>query len=441
MLKTLHGIKTLFVARNSIARKAGLKKGDFILSVNGETIGDDLDFRFYSAQPELTACVLRANKKLFIRMDRPNGEDLGARFKERPIRRCCNNCIFCFIDQMPSGLRKSLYIKDEDYRYSFTNGNYLTLSSATPYQLGHIVELGLSPLFISVHATDVSVRGRMLGNSRAFDIMEQLRFLENNDVCFHTQIVVCPGINDGHVLSRTLRDLLTLKMGLLSIAVVPVGITRHRKVSLRPVAKADAMAICKNVGNLSDNDFRLTGTRKIFLADEFFIKAGAPVPENGYYEDYPQIENGVGLIRRLVIDWKSLKKKIIAKSVQTKNAKKRFAHKKYLVLTSVSALTFVKTIMWEMERMFSGVGIDVMAVKNDFFGESVTVAGLLTAYDIIKSAKPIAQSYTAIFIPAVMFNTHGYTMDGYSKARIEKQVGARIEVAANMEEMMGKIEK
>ena len=436
MIKTLKGIKTVSVTRSGIACKAGLRRGDVVLTVNGEPINDELDFRFYSARPEVNILALRGKTDLKIFVERTRGEDLGIRFRDRPIARCCNKCIFCFVDQMPAGLRKSLYIKDEDYRYSFSNGNYVTLSVATPGQLGHIAELGLSPMYVSVHATDVNVRNRMLGNPRAFDIMKQLRFLEKNDVRFHTQIVVCPGINDGRALVQTIRDLLSFKKGLLSIAVVPVGLTRYRKIPLQLVTRTDAEAICKEVGTLSDLDFKSTGKRRIFLADEFFIKAGAPIPAGSYYEDYPQIENGVGLIRQLLVEWKSLKNCIITESEIKNLGKKRPAFKKYLVLTSESAFIYVNTIMREMGPMISGVRIDVIAVVNTFFGESVTVAGLLTAHDIIISAKPIAQAYKAIFIPAVMFNIQGHTLDGYSKARIEKQVGARVEAMANFGEMV-----
>jgi Fe-S oxidoreductase, related to NifB/MoaA family len=441
MLKELHGIKVLSVARNGAAYKAGLRRGDIVLYVNGETIGDGLDFRFYSSRPDVNVLVRRKNKKISFPIRRANGVDLGslgARFKDRPIRRCCNRCIFCFIDQMPAGLRKSLYIKDEDYRYSFTNGNYLTLSRATGRQLSHIIELGLSPLYVSVHATDASVRKRMLGNPLAIDIMDQLRFLEKNDVRFHTQVVVCPGINDGQVLAHTIRDLLTLKNGLLSIAVVPVGLTRHRKIPLQPVTRSHAEEICRDVGDMSDSDKKKTGKRRIFLADELFIKAQAPIPANGYYEEYPQIENGVGLIRQMLIEWKTLKKRITAQKSTKNKTSKSINKKKYLVLTSVSAFSYIQSIIHEMVEI-TGIPIDVIAVKNTFFGDSVTVAGLLTARDVIKSSKPIVGSYSAVFIPAVMFNMHGHTMDGYSKARIENQVGARIEVMANLQELIGKL--
>ncbi|MGB7570012.1 MAG: DUF512 domain-containing protein [Chitinivibrionales bacterium] len=438
MPKTLPGIKAICVGRNSIAYNAGLRKGDIVLSVNGEPIGDDLDFRFYSSRSQVQLLIVRDNNRLAISMERKNGKDLGASFRDRPVRQCCNKCVFCFIDQMPPGLRKSLYIKDEDYRYSFANGNYLTLSRATRGQLRHIIELGLSPLYVSVHATDTGIRKRMLGNPRAIDIMAQLRFLEKNDVRFHTQIVVCPGINDGRVLSRTIEDLLTLEKGLLSIAVVPVGLTRHRKIPLQPVTRANAMEICRDVGRLSDLDFQLIGKRRVFLADEFFIMAEKPIPSNRYYEDYPQIENGVGLIRQLLVEWKMLKKDFTGQRTKKINATNLFQRKKYLVLTSVSAFKYMNRIMREMAIIFSGIRIDVLAVVNTFFGESVTVAGLLTAHDVIESSKPIAGSYATIFIPDVMFNIKGHTMDGYSIARIEEQVGARIEAVANLPEMVSK---
>ena len=444
MIKTSKGITTVSLTPGGIAGKAGLRRGDVVLSVNGEAVNDELDFRFYSAQPEVNVLVARNKKELIISMERTSGEDLGSlgiSFRDRPIARCCNKCIFCFVDQMPPGLRKSLYVKDEDYRYSFSNGNYVTLSGAAPGQLGHIAELGLSPMYVSVHATDVNVRNRMLGNPRAFDIMEQLRFLEKNDVRFHTQIVICPGINDGRALVQTIRDLLSFKKGLLSIAVVPVGITRHRKIPLQPVTRTDAKAICKEVGALSDLDFKSTGKRRIFLADEFFIKAEKPVPSNSYYEDYPQIENGVGLIRQLLKDWQAIKKNINVQGSKKKIPKKSFRGKKYLVLTSESAFLYINSIIRKMGPMFPGVRIDVIAVVNTFFGESVTVAGLLTAHDIIKSTKPIARKYDAIFIPAVMFNIRGYTMDGYSMARIEKKVGARVEVVPDLKEIFNRLEK
>jgi len=435
MLKTPAGIKIISVVSNGIAFNAGLRKGDIILSVNGEPVNDDLDFRFFSAGRDVNALVKRQRSRFSLSMERASGKDLGIRFKDRPIRRCCNKCIFCFIDQMPPGLRKSLYIKDEDYRYSFTNGNYLTLSRATAVQLGHIVEMGLTPLFVSVHATDASVRRFMLGNPRAFDIIEQLRFLENNDVRFHTQIVVCPGINDGPVLTRSIKDLLSFKKGLLSIAVVPVGITKHRKIPLQPMTVDDARAICNTVGEISDRDCARVGIRRVFLADEFFIKAAKPIPPAKYYEDFPQLENGVGLIRQLLEEWKSLKRRCNDRAILA-FCRSHQKKKRYLVITSASAFAYITLIMREMEKVLPAVCIETVLVRNAFLGESVTVAGLLTAHDLIATVKPIARSFKKIFIPSVMFNIRGYTMDGFSKERLEKQIKTRIEVISDLSEMI-----
>jgi NifB/MoaA-like Fe-S oxidoreductase len=275
----------------------------------------------------------------------------------------------------------------------------------------------------------------MLGNPRAFDIIEQLRFLENNDVRFHTQIVVCPGINDGPVLTRSIKDLLSFKKGLLSIAVVPVGITKHRKIPLQPMTVDGARAICNSVGEISDRDYARAGIRRVFLADEFFIKAQKRIPPSKYYEDYPQIENGVGLISQLLQEWKSLKRRCKDRPISARspgNQKK----KRYLVITSASAFAYIASIMREMEKVLPAVCIETVLVRNVFFGESVTVAGLLTAHDIIATVKPIARSFQKIFIPSVMFNIRGYTMDGFSKARLEKQIKARIEVISDLSEMI-----
>ena len=294
------GLHIRFVKHGSPAYKAGLRKGDSIVSVNGERVNDGLEFGFFSARSRATIQAIRGNTRIVCIMLRPSGKAAGVLFREKPILRCGNRCIFCFIDQMPPGFRKSLYVKDEDYRHSFTNGNYITLSHTPRSRLLRIARLGLSPLYVSVHASDSGVRRRMLGNPIAFDIMKQLRFLERRAVRFHTQVVVCPGINDGRVLRKTIQDLLTLKAGLLSIAVVPVGLTRHRKTPLVPVNRADALYICREVSRISDRHAAVEGRRRVFCADEFFIKAKLPIPPKKYYEDYPQIENGVGLVRRIL---------------------------------------------------------------------------------------------------------------------------------------------
>jgi putative radical SAM enzyme (TIGR03279 family) len=432
MKQTPSGLLITSVKPGFPAFKAGLRTGDVVVSVDNNRVSDKLEFGFFSAQSETKIVTLRQNVKTVHTMLRPHGSEAGIRFRDAKVMRCGNKCIFCFIDQMPPGLRKSLYVKDEDYRHSFTNGNYITLSRIPEARLRRIAQLGLSPLYISVHATDPAVRNLMLGTKASFDIMGQLRFLEQNDIRVHTQIVVCPGINDKEVLTQTIRDLLSLGEGLLSIAVVPVGLTRHRSIPLAAVTKPDALALCRQIAAISDQRARQEGTRRIFCADELFIKAGLPIPPKKYYEEYPQIENGVGLIRQLLEEWREIKKCLIRQEGVTPLKK---ASGPWLIITSKSAFGFVKKIFDELHTLRPSLAIDVSEVRNCFFGESVTVAGLMSAADVIRTVKAAGCGYRYVFLPAVMFNTHGHTLDGYSKQRIEKKLGLRVKVAYALKEV------
>jgi putative radical SAM enzyme (TIGR03279 family) len=290
----------------------------------------------------------------------------------------------------------------------------VTLTRTTHEDLQRIVELGLSPLYVSVHVTDPVLRKKMLGCGRAFDIMEQLTFLENNYIRFHTQIVVCPGINDGAVLKKTIADLLSLGEGLLSIAVVPVGLTSHRKVPLAPVTSEIARDLCRDVGELSEKDAVSAGFRRIFLADELFIKAGLSIPPARYYEEYPQIENGVGLVRQLLDEWKKTRRALVTSGTFAVHDKKRH----WAWVTSHSAYAFIQKIADSLCKLQPHLTVDVIPATNYFFGESVTVAGLLTAKDVIKAVKSRGIRYDKVIVPAVMFNIRGSTLDGYSLSRI-----------------------
>ena len=376
----LSGLIVTLLPSSSPLYRAGLRKGDRVLAVSGEPVGDELDFRFYAASPEFQIDFDRRGKQHTILVERDSGAGLEVEFRPERIRRCANRCIFCFIDQMPPGLRSRLYIKDEDLTLSFINGNYVTLANATSADLEKILRLGLSPLFISVHATDPTIRAVMLGNRRARPIMEQLSLLAGEGVALHTQIVVCPGYNDGTVLARTIRDLLSLGPNLLSVAVVPVGLTRFRRVPLVPVDRSIAASVCAMVSRLSDRDQKRSGIRRAFLADEFFLKAGLAIPEAHYYEEYPQIENGVGLIRQLLDGWKKAKRR----SLGTRTLQKP---KRYLLATALSALPFLERIAADVSKRRPGISITVEAVKNRFFGESVSVAGLLTAKDVLQAIR------------------------------------------------------
>jgi putative radical SAM enzyme (TIGR03279 family) len=403
------------VVRDSPAYRGGLRRGDRIVAINGEPVRDDLDVGFLGAAPELAVAALRRGAPVSATIRREYGELIGLEIAPPPLRQCVNRCLFCFIDQLPGGLRKNLSVKDEDYRHSFLNGSYITLTSLDTNDMRRIVDMGLSPLYISVHATDPAVRVRLLRNRRAGDILDRLRFLEANGVCFHAQIVVCPGINDGATLERTVDELLAFE-SLLSLAIVPVGLTRFHREGLSPVEPAQARTICGWAGAISDRDAAGTGVRRLFCADELFIRAGLPIPPRSYYEEYPQIENGVGLVRQLFDDW--------AKTARRLRASRAATQGRALLLTSVSAEPYVRKLAGMVQKRLAGWRLTVRAVENRFFGQSVTVAGLLTARDVIRAARAARGGFERVIAPAAMFNYRGYTLDGYSIARLSRAIGA-----------------
>ncbi len=434
------GLKIRKLNPDSFLFQMGLRPGDRILAVNGQDVIDELDFYFYAAESYLELEVERRGRLGIFELERPMGCSMEVDFHEKPINKCTNRCIFCFIDQMPKGLRSSLYIKDEDFKHSFLNGNYVTLSSATQQDLERIVHIGLSPLFISVHATDPAVRAKMLRNRKAPSILEQLKYLSDHAICFHTQIVVCPGFNDGEILLQTINDLLKFGKSLLSIAVVPVGLTRFRKEKLLPVSESKAVEICDQVSLVSDLHAKQDGMRRIFLADEFFIRAGKPIPPVSYYEEYPQIENGVGLIRLFLQSQVRLKRKLLSSRGKVdKNGARN------LVVTASSAFPFIKRAVEQLSSLLMA-DYETVCVQNRYFGTSVTVAGLLTASDVITAVRERLRNChcSAVFLPCVMFNHNGSTLDGYSAERISRllklpvKVVSSLEEVAELEEMEGK---
>jgi len=428
-------LRVLSVDAGTAAKNSGMKRGDVVVSVNGRPISDEFDFRFNAACEVSRVTVRRAGEQKLLVLRRAPNAMLGVHFVQRPLSRCANRCVFCFIDQMPKGLRKSLYVKDEDLGHSFTNGNYVTLSATSYEELERVAGIGLSPLFISVHATDNTVRRRMLGNRCAFDVMDQLRYLAKNDVSFHTQIVVCPGYNDRKVLRQSVRDLLSLSSGLLSIAIVPVGLTQFRRLPLSPVTGPDARAIMTTVSALGDADKRKHGSRRVFCADELFIKAGRSMPPTAYYEDYPQIENGVGLVRQLLDEWRIVRRTLMPSRSVLRQRLQRF-ETRILLITSHSAAGYLDRIAKHINRLKPGVIVETCPVENEFFGRRVTVAGLLTGRDIIRTVRRRKGRRDRIMVPAVTFNYRGFTLDGWSAKRLEKELGTPLSVIGSLDTLV-----
>ena len=430
-----YGVTVRYVSRGSSFFRGGVREGDRIVAINGEPLFSELDFHYFAADHLLQVEIKRRHTTLEVEVERLEGDFTGVELVEQPIQRCTNRCVFCFIDQMPPGLRKSLYIKDEDIRLSLVNGNYVTMSNFSQQDLENIVRIGLSPLYISVHTTNTGLRCRMLRNRKCPSVMEQLAFLAEYGTRFHTQIVVCPSYNDGDELKKTVRDLQRLGDALLSVAVVPVGLTRFRKIFLPPVDRKTALSACRMISRISDRSAVKDGFRKIFLSDEFFIKAQLPIPELEYYEDFPQIENGVGLVRQLFSSWNCTKSELRRRR---NRSGRKIKGKRILVGTSVSAYPYIEEICKEIRVCFSDTTIEVLPVINRFFGESVTVAGLLTASDIISEIKKKIRyvSFDEVVLPSVILNFAGYTLDGFSSARMEKTAGISLRLVNSIEELI-----
>ncbi len=352
---------------------AGLKPGDRLLSVNGHELRDCVDYQFFSSEKRLTMVVQRSDgSRRTLKLTKAPDDMLGISFPPFPIRRCRNKCIFCFVDQMPHGCRKSLSVKDDDYRASFLFGNYITLSNLQDDDWERIFSQRLSPLYLSVHATEPELRAFLLGNKRAPDILDVIGRLAAGGIRVHAQLVLCPGINDGTHLERTVSDLASFFPAVQSIAAVPVGITAYREglFPLRSYRLGEARAVITKLESMGKKYRKRLGTRLVFPSDEFYIKAKSPFPPVSFYEDFPQMENGVGMVANF------------HREARRTRLPRRLPSR---TITAVSGASFSPILRRELERVNSipGVSVRVVSARNLFFGESVTVSGLLTGSDIL----------------------------------------------------------
>lgn len=367
----------------SPASNAGIQKGDTIISINGHKIGDLIDYLFYADGERFDVMVLRKDKKFSTVIEWGDYPDIGITLKHFKIKTCNNRCIFCFVNQLPKGLRRSLYIKDEDYRMSFLYGNYITLANITPKEKRRIVEQCLSPLYISVHSTNRELRNKLLGNPKAPDVLEDIRFFKDHRIKMHCQIVLCPDYNDGEELKRTINDLYKFYPHVASIAVVPVGLTAHRKnrETLRPVEKEDALKAIEIIEQFQKRFKKKHGDNIVYGADELYIKADVEFPPLRDYGDLPQIENGIGMVPLFMSQARSIISKISKKQLSL-DTKRRSVE--FLTFTGIS---FYPYLRWFIDKLVekTDIKLRVYPVENHFFGSSVTVTGLLTGRDVIKT--------------------------------------------------------
>lgn len=370
------------VLPGSIAEEAGIEKGDKLLTINGEPVYDIFDYRYLSAEEELLLELQKSDGEIWeIEIEKDQYEDLGIEFECPMIedaKSCTNKCIFCFIDQLPNGMRESLYFKDDDSRLSFLTGNYVTLTNMSDRQLERVIKYKMSPVNISVHTTNPDLRVFMLNNKFAGEIIKKVRMLTDGGILVNCQIVLCRNINDKDELDKTIFDLATLHPKIGSISVVPVGITKYRDslYKLEPYDKKSSIEVISQITKWQERFLEEYGTRLVYAADEFYIMSGMDLPGYKEYEDFPQIENGVGLMAQFIQEFfEYLDNPDISLQIKSE--------KTISVATGALAYSYIRRLSDFIAGRINGLKINVYEIKNCFFGENVTVAGLLTGTDIM----------------------------------------------------------
>ncbi len=371
------------VLPESIAEQLGIRAGDALVSINGESVVDWIDYEAFCCTEQMNLVIRRGNEEIEYELEKDEYEPLGLQFETQlmsPLRSCANKCMFCFVDQLPKDVRPSLRVKDDDWRMSLMMGSFVTLTNVSDKELDRIIARRAAPLYISVHATDGALRAKMLGTPLASKIMSQLNKLKAAGLTFHAQAVLCPGINDGEQLKKTVEQLAALHPACQSLALVPVGLTGHRDglCPLRKFNKSEARTVVESVAKWQDKYLKKLGTSFVSASDEFYVQAGVRIPADERYEDYPQIENGVGLMRLLETEME----------YAFEDADLSTARPARLVIaTGTSVAPFMKGLMRRFE--IPGVEVQVIPIENHFFGESVTVSGLLTGSDLIRELEGI----------------------------------------------------
>jgi len=411
-MPTEKGVCISSVVPDSLAEKSGFLPGDTLLSINSHKLRDPIDFMFFATHEKLDCDIKRGGKKITIHAKRTGSGDFGLLLKPFKVMICKNNCIFCFVKQLPKGMRKTLYIKDEDYRLSFLYGNYITLSNLTKEDKKRIIEQRLSPLYISVHATNNEIRNNLLGNPKAPDIMKELKFLSENKIRFNIQIVLCPDYNDGAKLKRTLSDLYRFYPYALSIAVVPIGMTRYKRHSIRPMEKTDAKRALEIIEFYQKRFKKKYGTLVAYGSDELYLKAGVQFPPLKEYGNLHQLENGVGMVPLFLNKAKKLK---LPKVLKHK--------KKFLTFTGMSFYPFLKKYTVQLFGRENINTLDVIPVENNFFGTSVTVSGLLTGRDVMKALFDNVEGHDMILVPDVVLNEDNKFLDDITLSDMEEALG------------------
>ncbi len=412
------------VAKKSIADKKGIRAGDVLISVNGHEINDVLDYSFYVKEEKIVLALVSESRAKKVKIRKKEYDDIGLEFETYLMDKqhhCKNKCVFCFIDQLPKGMRDTLYFKDDDSRLSFLFGNYVTLTNLTEHDVQRLIDMHISPVNVSVHTMNPTLRVEMMKNKHAGECLSILKRLADAGIQLNTQLVLCPGLNDGKELEFSLNELEKLRPAIQSIAAVPVGLTKFRKglAKLRPYTPEEAKAVISTVDAFGKKCLEKYGTRLAFCADEFYLKAALPIPDEEYYEDYPQIENGVGLWKDLEVSFFDALENCEA----DRSTKSRVS-----LITGTAAYPLIKKLAAAAEQKFPNVKADVFEILNDFFGHSITVAGLVTGQDLIAQLKN-KDCAKRLIIPSVMLRSEeDMFLDNVTKEDVQKALDVTLTV-------------
>lgn len=416
-------VQISLVEPGSYGHRHHIRPGEWLLSINDHEIRDVLDYRFYLMEKKLSLLVRApSGKERRVLITKKNEyDDIGLAFETYLMDKqqsCKNKCIFCFIDQLPRGMRQSLYFKDDDSRLSFLLGNYITLTNVEEKDIDRIIEMRISPINISVHTTNPELRVKMMNNRFAGDVLGYLKRLSDHHIHFNCQLVLCPGINDGEELRRTLSDLAAFYPNVENVAIVPVGLTKYRE-GLYPLTcytRETAAQVLDIVDEFQKTCWQAWGETIAYCSDEFYLKAGRPIPEPDYYGEFHQLENGVGLIASLRQDF-----------MDALANEEDFTPKKTVSLaTGVAAAPFLRELIDELRKKCHNLQCEVYPIVNDFFGHHINVAGLVTGQDLMGQlqGRPLGE---ILLIPSVMLRSEGdLFLDDVSLAQVEQALGVRV---------------
>ncbi len=411
------------VDEHSIAARKGIRGGDRLLTVNSHEIADVLDYRFYLNDRKLTLVLDTENGKRVVTVRKEEEDDIGLQFETYLMDKqhaCRNNCIFCFVDQMPSGMRESLYFKDDDSRLSFLFGNYITLTNLSEHEIERIIDMHISPINISVHTTNPDLRAKMMNNRFAGKVLSVMQRFADAGIRMKCQLVLCPDWNDKAELERSIHDLAALGPAVESIAVVPVGLTKHREglTPLRLFEKDEAAAVIDTVEHFGNLMLSAVGSRVVYPADEWYILADRPIPSDDFYEEMSQLENGVGLIAMLRREFADALDDCTAADATPTDT---------VLVTGEAAAPVLRELVQIAKTRFPSLNARVLAIRNDFFGDTITVAGLLTGCDILRQMQGV--HCERIVLPDILLRREGdRLLDDITPEQIEQQLGIPVQV-------------